>query len=240
MTRHFVMGKNSVGELVKSDPKRILKIYTTRDFLEDPLMKEIEERGIPFKTLSKATLSQMVQSESHQGYIADVQDREMPSVKEFLSERPEGKEIVLMLDSIFDPQNFGTLLRSAECFGVSAVVYSKNRGTEITPVVTKTSVGASELVTLLRVSNLAQTAAEFQREGFEVLIADVGDKSSSLYDFTFPEKTLLIMGSEGRGVQPLLAKKADRSLYIPMKGQIDSLNVSQALSVILAFWSREC
>ena len=143
-----------------------------------------------------------------------------------------------MLDSIFDPQNFGSLLRSAECFGVDGVIWSKNRGCELTPVVSKASVGASELLPLLCVSNLAETMRKFKKNGFWIVTAEIGEEAKSLDSFDFPEKTLLIMGSEGKGVQKLLSKEADSKVYLPMYGQIDSLNVSQAASVLLYQWTQ--
>ena len=92
----------------------------------------------------------------------------------------------------------------------------------------KTSVGASELVEVLKVSNLAETVKKFQENGFAILAADVSADAVSLYDFEFPEKFLLVLGSEGEGIQKLIMRYVDPRVYIPMRGRIDSLNVSQA------------
>jgi len=228
----YIMGKNCIGEVLKNSPTRILEVFTSQRPGADPLYQELEKRNIPIRETSKKKLSQMVDSESHQSYVAKVRERPFIHVKDFLRD-PKDKSIVLMLDSIFDPQNFGAILRAAECFGVDLVIYSKNRGADITPVVAKASVGASELVPISRVSNLAETMKAFQNEGYFALTADVGEKSQSLYDTNFPEKTLLIVGSEGKGVQPILLKKCDLLVSIPMMGKIDSLNVSQATAVFL-------
>ena len=141
---------------------------------------------------------------------------------------------VLMLDQIFDPQNFGAILRSAECFGVDGVVWSKNRGADLTPTAAKTSSGASELLKLIRIANLAEAVSQFQKEGFEVLVSLLVAKSENAFEYTFAPKTVLIVGSEGEGIQPLIQKKADRSIYIPMAGKIESLNVAQATAVLLS------
>ena len=223
------MGRNCIFEVLKVAPERLVEVYTHQT---DELYEQLKAQNIPIKKRSKKELSDMVASDSHQSYVAAIKEINRPVVKEFL-QSPRDKSLVLMLDSIFDPQNFGALLRAAECFGVDLVVYSKNRGTDVTPVVSKTSVGASELVPLSRVSNLAETAKAFQKAGYWVLAADVGEKSQSLYNVQFPEKTLLIMGSEGTGIQPLLLKLCDLHVSIPMLGQIDSLNVSQATAVLL-------
>ncbi|CCB88882.1 MAG: 23S rRNA (guanosine(2251)-2'-O)-methyltransferase RlmB [Simkania sp.] len=226
----LIMGKNCLSEVLKTNPKSIQKIFTSKE--DDPVLKKAKGFNIPIQFVPKARLTAMVNSESHQGVVAKLRERTYPELRPFLRTSKE-KSLILMCDGITDPQNFGAILRAAECFGVDGVVFSKNRSVEITPVVTKASVGASELVPLLRVSNLAETMNQFQKAGFTAIVADVGEHSKSIDTFTFPDKTLLILGAEGRGVQPLLKKKADCCVEIPLKGQIDSLNVSQAASILL-------
>jgi 23S rRNA (guanosine2251-2'-O)-methyltransferase len=228
------MGKNTILEVLRKEPKRIKKVYTSENNANDPLYQELSKKKIPIEHVNKQELFQLVNSTSHQSFIAELKNREFQDIHEFLQNSEEKSTcFVLMLDSIFDPHNFGAILRSAECFGIDGVIFSKNRGADLTPVVSKVSSGASELVPLLKVSNLAESMKLFQEEGFSVISADVGEGSLSIYEFDFPEKSLLILGSEGEGVQPLLKKKSDYIVKIPMHGLIDSLNVSQAASVFL-------
>ena len=142
--------------------------------------------------------------------------------------------LILILDSIFDPQNFGSILRASECMGADAVIYSKNRGSSLTPSAAKASSGASELIPLIEVSNLAETVRKLKKNDYSVITAEIKKEAKDIRHFSFPKKTALIMGSEGKGVQPLLSKMADCSVYIPMFGKIDSLNVMQAAVVFLA------
>lgn len=233
MSKEYVIGINSLQELIKHAPKRILHLYTTQEKgRKSEIIDFCKQKNIPVQFLSFDGLTKLVSSDSHQGVIAEVQARSYLSTREFLHKERE-KSIVLMLDQIFDPQNFGALLRCAECFGVDAVVFSKNRGSEITPVTTKSSCGASEILPLIRVSNLAETVTDFQKEGYEAVVSILDQKSQRLDQFQFSDKTLLIMGSEGEGVQPLICKRADKSVYIPMYGEIQSLNVAQACAVLL-------
>lgn len=228
------MGRNCVAEVLSYAPERIVEVYTSQTHENDSLCKELQKQKIPLLEKSKKQLLQLVESESHQGFVAAVKERGHPTIKEFLEKTKDAEHsLVLMLDSIYDPQNLGAILRCSECFGVDLVVYSKNRGTDVTPSVTKASAGAAEIVPICKVSNLADTMQLFQNEGYQALSADVGEKAQSLYEFKFPEKSLIIMGSEGTGVQPLLRKKCDYHVTIPMYGRIDSLNVSQATSIIL-------
>jgi 23S rRNA (guanosine2251-2'-O)-methyltransferase len=227
--KRLIIGKNCIREVLKAAPERIESLLLAKD---DP---EFSKAGIPVKILRKDQLSDLAGTESHQGVGAYVKDRPRPDLKSFLKKERDAS-LVLMLDSIFDPQNFGAILRAAECFGADAVVWSKNRGVDITPVVTKASVGASELIDLIKVSNLAEAVKQFQKHGYGAVTAEIGDEAENLFEFQFPPLTLLIMGSEGKGVQPLISKRADHKVYIPMAGQIDSLNVSQATSVFLSHW----
>jgi 23S rRNA (guanosine2251-2'-O)-methyltransferase len=226
----LIMGKNCLNEVLKTSPNTVQKVFCSKG--EEPLLKKVKGFNIPIEIVSKKKLSSMVNSESHQGIVAALYPRFYLDLPRFFK-KIKTRALVLMCDGITDPQNFGAILRAAECFGVDAVVFSKNRNVEITPVVTKASVGASELVPLLRVSNLAETVKQFQDHGFIVAAAAAGENGVSVYDWTFPERTLLILGAEGKGVQPLLKKKADLCLEIPLRGQIDSLNVSQAASILL-------
>lgn len=231
----LIMGQNCVNEVLKIAPERILKIYTTA--LDEPMKDKLKKEGVPVVVVSRQKLSEMVNSDSHQSIVAEVKERGYQTLKEYIKEsNPNKRDLVLVLDTINDPQNLGTLLRSAECFGVGAVLWSKNRGCDITPTVSKASVGASELVNIIKVSNLVEAVRSLKEDGYQVVTAEVGKECSSLYDFEFPDKTVLIMGSEGEGVRALLSKQADYRIFIPMKGRIDSLNVSQATSVFLSTW----
>ncbi len=233
----LIMGFHAVKEVLVHAPERLLHVFLEKT-QEKGRKSEVEElcikEKIPLTYTSFRSLTEMVESESHQSVVAHVKGRNFVDLKSFFREvEKKEKSFVLMLDQIFDPQNLGSLLRSSECFGVDAVVFSKNRGSDITPTATKSSCGASELIPLIRVSNLAEAVSLFQEEGFDAVATLLNPSSESLFDFKFSDKTLLIMGSEGEGIQPLICKRANRSIYIPMQGHIESLNVAQACAVLL-------
>jgi 23S rRNA (guanosine2251-2'-O)-methyltransferase len=230
--KRLIMGKHCIAEVLKSAPKRLQIVYTTQR--DDPLLTLLAKHKIPLKIVSKGELAAMVQSDSHQGFVAAVSEKGSRTLNEFL-ESADAKAVIA-LDNINDPHNLGSILRAAECFGVDAVTFSKNRGADITPVVSKTSVGGSELVEVLKVSNLAETVKKFKECDFTIIAADLSDEAVSLYEFQFPEKFLLVMGSEGVGIQKLIMRYVDQQVYIPMCGNIDSLNVSQATAVFLSNW----
>jgi len=233
----LVMGIHTLQLLLTHAPERLVHVFAEQSSAgarKSELLDLCKKQKIAVSFTSFDALTHMVASDSHQSFVAQVRPRESLAVKDFLKDSEEKEtSLVLMLDQIFDPQNFGALLRSAECFGVDAVVFSKNRGADLTPVAAKTSCGASEIIPLIPVSNLADAVLLFQDAGFEAIATLLDPEAESLYTMKFPDKTLLIMGSEGEGIQPLIQKRANRKVYLPMQGKIDSLNVAQACSVLL-------
>lgn len=233
----LIMGIHAIKEVLLHAPKRLIRVFSEarkKEGRKSELIELCEEKGIPISYIPFDTLTHMTGSDSHQSFAAHVKGREFLDVETFLKKvENQEKVLVLMIDQIFDPQNFGALLRTAECMGASAIVWSKNRGADLTPTAAKTSSGASELLPLIRISNLAEAVSQFQAGGFEAVASLLSPDAESVFDFRFADKTLLIVGSEGEGIQPLIQKRADRSIYIPMAGKIDSLNVAQAAAILL-------
>ncbi len=231
------MGLRAIRELLLHAPSRILKIYTVKPSGErkSETLALCQEKGIAISFTSDSELTKMTGSDSHQSFVAHVKGRQFFDPRQFFKKiGDQERVIVLMVDQIFDPANLGALMRCAECLGASGIIWSKNRGCDLTPAAAKASCGASELLPLIRVSNLADTAEQFKKEGFEVVASLLDPQAQSAFRFAFSPRTLLIVGSEGEGIQPLLQKKSDRLIYIPMAGHIDSLNVAQAAAILLS------
>jgi 23S rRNA (guanosine2251-2'-O)-methyltransferase len=232
--QNFVCGKNACLECLKKPNLRVKELMLhskNDDYRSDyqPLVDYCTRHNLPVKKVSKDTLSKRLECDSHQGVCLVLKELPFIGTKElFTKVKKKENSLILMLDSIFDPHNFGALLRIAEVFQADAALWSKNRGGSLTPSVHKASVGASVLVDKVVVSNLVDAILKCKKEGYWIVSASVGEGSESITDFKFPEKTLLIMGSEGKGVQKSLEKHADFKVFIPMLGKIDSLNVSQA------------
>jgi 23S rRNA (guanosine2251-2'-O)-methyltransferase len=154
-------------------------------------------------------------------------------LKEFVRHLPESPlPLLLMLDGITDPQNFGAILRTAEAAGVTAVIIRERRQVAVTDVVVKASAGAAYLVPIFQVINLSQTMRMLREENYWS-VAAVGEAKMSFRDYNWKAKTILILGAEGAGVSELLQKEADDRISIPMYGHVESLNVSVAAGVLL-------
>lgn len=232
------MGRRCVEEMIKHHPDRILHIYLLSSLQDREFLQVIKFNHLSHSFVNKGHLFSLTNSESHQGIVAKIKERNYCDIDEFLSKEKE-RSLVLMLDGIEDPQNFGAIARSAACFNISGLIWSKNRGADITPVAAKTACGGFELMDLIKVSNLASSVEKFKKFDYDIVSADVNEKGEVLDNFVFASKTLLIVGSEKEGIRPLLKKMTSRFVYIPMLGKISSLNVAQATSVLLYSWQSK-
>ncbi len=241
--RRYVTGRHVVEELLEHSSERMERVFVVESapFAQKgegarrkDLIRSLQEKRIAVQYMTLDELTATVGTSSHQGFAAIVRERHFQDLSEFIDENEEKESgIVLLLDEITDPHNLGTILRAAECFGVDAVIWSKNRGVDLTPVVSKASVGASELVPIIRVSNLADAARKLKSAGYWVAASVIDDRAVPLDKLDAPKKIALIMGSEGEGIGKLLTEVSDYLLYIPLHGSIQSLNVSQATAVLL-------
>lgn len=235
----MVIGRRSVEEVLRHKLDQIECIYLTdnknsKTANNDSLIALINSCQLPVEELTADQLTEMTGTASHQSYAVLLKKRSFVPLKDFLAgSQKQERSLVILLDSVADPQNFGSILRSAECFGVDAVIWSKNRGSGVTPVVTKTSVGGTELVPLIELSNLSDSLKKLKKAGYWAVASSLGPGSSELDKFQFPDKTVLLVGAEGKGLSDLLLKESDYLIKIPMLGKIQSLNVSQATAIIL-------
>ncbi len=242
------MGRNCIEEVMAHAPQRLRELYVAESRDERGggagrkvnLIDTCRDMGIPVRQVTRRELDSLVHSDSHQGVVARVAPRqllEFDELIELVKEQPFVR--ILALDGVVDPQNFGAILRAAECFGCDAVLWSKNRAAPLGAVVAKVSVGASELLPLCPVSNLHRALEGLKEAGAWLVGAMVAPDASSLDAFEFPEKSVIVMGSEGEGVQQLVEKSLDFRVYVPMLGVVSSLNVSQATTVMLHEASKQ-
>tara|TARA_B100001093_G_scaffold52516_1_gene44548 strand:- start:4436 stop:5245 length:810 start_codon:yes stop_codon:yes gene_type:complete len=190
--------------------------------------------GVPVIDVALQDFDDAVSSDTnHQSVIAFAKPTEMEP-ENALPVLLDGLEspVILVLDGVTDPHNFGACLRSAEAFGVSCVVVPKDHSAPLNQVARKTSSGASELIPVVRVTNLARCLRTLQKGGFWVIGA-AGESSVSMCEASNQGPLVLVMGSEGSGLRRLTREVCDTLVSIPMSGCIESLNVSVATGVLL-------
>ncbi len=179
-------------------------------------------------------LSHFCRSEHHQGVVAEVEPFPLVDAVTLVSRcRAQGESVLLLvLDSIQDPQNFGALLRSAVCSGVQGVVFPQDRSAKLSATVAKASAGAIEHVHLCRVVNIANTLDGLKKEGVWIAGLFPGG-SKTIYEIDYTLDLALVIGNEEKGIRSLVGKKCDFSLSIPLQGGFDSLNASVAGAVVM-------
>lgn len=239
-----IEGKNSILESLKAG-HTINRLYIEKNS-NDPVLERIyaiaRNKGIVVTYLEKSKLDAMSLSRNHQGVIADAAPYEYVDVSDILS-IAEGKgqpPFILILDGITDPNNLGSIIRTAECAGVHGIILPKRRSASLTPVVAKVAAGAAEHVPMARVTNIVRTIQNLKNSGVWVVGADVkGETKYGEYDYKSP--LAVVIGSEGDGISRLVRENCDVLLRIPMYGEINSLNaaVAAALIVFKAAGERE-
>lgn len=243
--KRIVMGRHAVSTVLSEASERIERLLVEERSGKNPwregLVSEAEKRGLLCKRVAPFELDRLCGSDSHQGCAAELKDTPELSVKELLADLENSSQaLIVALDGVTDPQNIGSILRAAECFGASAVLWSRSRGPEITPTVSKVSSGASELVPVLRVGNLGDALKRIKASNFWLVTADLDEGSESIEKFEFPKRTVLALGAEGAGISSRINELADFRVGIPVYGQLDSLNVSQASAVFFWSWRASC
>lgn len=200
---------------------------------------------VAVKKLSKAELDRMMPGCDVRGAVLDMggprrgaSHLKETSVKGFCQSLQEGQgALVLILDGITDPHNLGAVLRSADQFGVDLVIIPERRSVQANETVVKVSSGAAQYVTLAVVTNIAREIETLKEHGFWVYGADMnGDPS---YGMDYAHRSAIVMGSEGDGISQLVRKRCDMMTSIPMRGHIDSLNVSVATGILLYEFRRK-
>jgi 23S rRNA (guanosine2251-2'-O)-methyltransferase len=170
-------------------------------------------------------------SETHQGVCASVGGYPYVGADELLA---VDSPLIVVLDQVQDPQNLGSICRTAECVGATGVVIPVRRSVEVTPAVCKASAGAVEHIRVARVRNIADFLAEASRAGCWSYGASAPSKSTVAYtDPDYSGGVVLVLGSEGSGLRPRVAASCDQLVYLPMRGRIESLGVAAAAAALL-------
>ena len=231
-----VEGRRAVYELLQSR-RQAVKILIAKNIKPSDIVKKIEalanEQGIRIDRVDKERLDELSQSRAHQGVIAIVEHYHYLSFAELSKGLDKSKNpVLLILDEITDPQNFGALIRSADAAGVSGIIVAKRRSAPMSAVVHKASAGATAYVKIAQVSNLAYTIDDLKEMGF--WIAGASERAERLYfeaDLNLP--VAIVLGSEGKGISRLVSEKCDFMVAIPMEGHVSSLNVSVAGALLM-------
>jgi 23S rRNA (guanosine2251-2'-O)-methyltransferase len=228
----IVYGRNPVREALRG-PRSVIRIWATKNALRESWLGQ---SGVPLIPAHAEEIARRAQSDAHQGVCAEVEPFRYIDSAELLSgARPGGRRsdpLIVALDQVQDPQNLGSICRTAECAGAAGVAIPERRAAEVTPAVCKASAGAVEHLPIARVRNLADFLADAKAGGVWCYGADRdGPIGYESVDWGGP--TVLVLGSEGRGLRPRVAGACDALVALPVRGKIESLSVSAAAAVLI-------
>jgi 23S rRNA (guanosine2251-2'-O)-methyltransferase len=239
----IIYGVMPVFETLRAAPGRFSKILLS-DERGDKKTTELaalaRQSGVPVNRVSRADIGELVpEGVNHQGVAAFVKAGEYCTPEALIEKAiAQPDSLLLVLDSIEDPRNFGAILRSAECAGVCGVFIPERRAVGLTDTAVKTSAGAAELVDVAKVGNINKLIDELKKNDIWV-VGSSGAASMSYHEWDFTQRTAVVLGGEGKGVRRLTAEKCDQLVKIPMYGKIESLNVSVAAGVLLFEATRQ-
>ncbi len=231
---NIIFGRKPVFEAMEADSE-IRRIFISQNLRGDivfKIKKAAKERGIPVKTASPERIDQLCGKQNSQGIVAELEEITFASVNDvILNAQKMEFPLVLLLDSIQDTHNLGAILRSAECTGVGGVIITAHFSAPVNDTVIKTSAGAVSHLKIATVKNLVSVIRTLKDEGFWIAGADMSGEPYNTKDYKMP--LALVMGNEEKGLRRLVKDNCDFLLGIPMKGSIDSLNVSVSAGVLL-------
>lgn len=231
----IVEGKNACYEALNSDltiEKILFSKNMSREYV-DKLKPFINKKNCKFQFVEKEILDKHSQSKHHQGVICFTSEYRYVEFETLL--KKDG--LILLLDKIEDPQNLASIIRSSECAKINGIVITKNHSALVTESVIKTSTGAAFHTDIAKVVNLNDCIEALKENGYFVYALDMdGD---NIYKSNIKGNIALLVGSEGFGITKYYKKNCDGVLSIPMKGKVNSLNVSNATTIAIFEYNRQ-
>lgn len=238
--KRLIYGRQPVLEALRAGHS-IHKIYLQAEGQGIPreLFVLAEKANIPVVRSKNHRLDKLVRG-NHQGAIAELSQGKFYAFEELLEwiQEAEGVPLILALDQVQDPHNFGAILRSAEGSGCLAVLIPSRKSCGLSPAVSKSAAGADLHQKVVRVAKLAPALEELVEQGFQVVSTVVG-ASQRYWEVDLKKPTVILMGSEGEGVRPHLVRLSTELVSLPQLGQVESLNVSVASGILLYEVARQ-
>ena len=234
----YFYGVHSVESLLELEPERVLTLFALKG-RDDQRLKRIFELAEPFgvsiQKASRDSLEKLAGQPFHQGVVAAV--RPHPTLNEADLEKliqDNSNAFLLALDQVTDPHNLGACIRTAAAMGVHAVVVPRDRSASLTPTARKVAAGGAEKVKFIQVTNLARTLDKIKNEfNVRVVVTMLDEVALPIHECDLTGPIAIIMGAEDTGLRPITQAQCDYKVYIPMQGNLQSLNVSVATGMAL-------
>lgn len=230
-----IFGRKPVLEALKSNANidRIYIQYGLHGSIIDQIKNLAHKNSIKISQLSSQKFNQLATNKNTQGIIAEKGSFKYVEIDDIIIEAEKSEfPFLLLLDSIQDPHNLGAIIRTAECAGVDGIITTIKNSASISNTVEKISAGATSYVKVAKVNNLVNTIDILKQSGYWIVGSKLGN-SQNYTSIDYKQNIALVVGNEEKGIRPLVAKNCDFLAEIPMKGKIQSLNVSVAAGILL-------
>ncbi len=226
----YIYGKNVAREKLHNNSK-INKIYLSDKFNDREILDLIRKNNIKVSFVKNYELDKKVEG-LHQGIVMEIDDVKTYSYDEIIPNIKKENPVIVMLDHLEDPHNFGAIIRTSEALGVDAIIIPTDRSVKVNSTVVKTSVGAIEYIPIIRVVNLNDTIRKLKDDGYWIIATDMDGEDYSKIDYNMP--VCIVIGNEGKGISRMVSENSDIIASIPMKGKINSLNASVSCAIVLS------
>jgi 23S rRNA (guanosine2251-2'-O)-methyltransferase len=234
----LIEGRNVVEQAINGNGT-VDKVFIFYGLKDNALIDKVKKSGVLYQFVDRPVLDRMSKTKNHQGVIALVTDYKYFDIDEVINNAYKKGEqpIILILDGVEDPHNFGNIIRTAECMGVDGIILPKNRSVTVNDTAVRVSMGAAANMQICRVVNINQEVEKLKARGFWIYAVELGGIEINKVKLTGP--IALIMGGEGQGVHQLTRQLADGIISIKMHGKINSLNVGAAAAMALYEVNRQ-
>lgn len=226
----YIYGKNVAREKLHNNSK-INKIYLSEKFNDREILDLIRKNNIKVSFVKNYELDKKVEG-LHQGIVMEIDDVKTYSYNEIIPNIKKENPVIVMLDHLEDPHNFGAIIRTSEALGVDAIIIPTDRSVKVNSTVVKTSVGAIEYIPIIRVVNLNDTIKKLKEDGYWIIATDMDGEDYTKIDYNMP--VCIVIGNEGKGISRMVSENSDIIASIPMKGKINSLNASVSCAIVLS------
>lgn len=225
----YIYGKNVVKQWILNKNK-IHRLYLSADKTDQEIKLLAQKQNVKIEYLSHKDFDRF--EGLHQHIVAEIDDFKTYTLKE-VTDTLGPDALLVILDGLEDPHNLGAILRTADATQVDGIIIPKHGSVRLTPTVAKVSTGAIDTVKTIEVTNLTQTVETLKKQGFWIFGAEYSPKAIDYRQADYNGKVCLVIGSEGKGISPLLLKHVDVVVKLPMYGQVTSLNASVSTAILL-------
>lgn len=228
----LIYGKNPVTSALEEG--KVNRLYLKEGFNDAKINKLVSSTRTNVRYVSNGELTRLCGVDTHQGIVAQINDFNYSSLDEIIhSSLKSESPLILILDEVTDPHNFGAIIRSADAFKVDGIIIKDRNQVEVNSTVYKVSTGAIDHVKIAKVSNLNNAIKTLKKNGYWIYAA-AGEGALEYHKQNYNGKNVLIVGNEGVGISRLVRENSDFIIKIPMMGEINSLNVSVATGILLS------